>query len=78
MHYNLLIFSNAKQCKWLLFYDQMKKDKSYSLRTTDENYSFLEQMAAEDDRSVANIINRMVSYFKNKGTARAAVKELNK
>ena len=56
----------------------MKKSKTYSLRTTDENYQFLEKMADEDDRSVASVINRMITYFKNKGSVRAAVKELNK
>ena len=56
----------------------MKKSELIAFRTTPENHKYLQELAKEDERSVSWILDKMVRYFRNKGSVKKATQELNK
>ena len=56
----------------------VKKSELIAFRTTPKNHKYLQALAKEDERSVSWILDKMVRYFRNKGDAKDAIRELNK
>ena len=41
-----------------------KKNKTFSIRTSEENWEFCTKVAKEDDRSVSWVVNKMIDFFR--------------
>ena len=54
----------------------MKKTVHFSFRTTDENMDYLKQIASEDDRTPSYVLNKMIDYFRAKGSPSDTVKKI--
>ena len=52
--------------KVLLYYD-MKKNKHFSFRTTEQNLNYLHLIAQSDDRTSSYILNKMIDAFRERG-----------
>ena len=50
----------------LLYYD-MKKNKHFSFRTTEQNLNYLNLIAQSDDRTSSYILNKMIDAFRERG-----------
>ena len=50
----------------LLNYD-MKKNKHFSFRTTEQNLNYLNLIAQSDDRTSSYILNKMIDAFRERG-----------
>ena len=61
-----------------VIYFIMKKTSFISIRTTPENEKFLKEMAEQDDSTVSSTISKMIRYFRDKGSVKKAIRELNK
>jgi hypothetical protein len=62
----------------VIYFHMQKKTSFISIRTTEGNEKFLKEMAEQDDRTVSSTISKMIRYFRNKGSVKKAIKELNK
>jgi predicted transcriptional regulator len=54
----------------------MKKTVHFSFRTTDENMDYLKQVANEGDRTPSYVLNKMIDYFRAKGSPSDTVKKI--
>ena len=50
---------------WLNY--NMKKDKHFSFRTTEQNLNYLKLIAEYDDRTPSYILNKMIDAFRDRG-----------
>ena len=56
----------------------MKKSELIAFRTTPENHKYLQELAKEDERSVSWILDKMIEYFRDKGSPSDTVKKIRK
>ena len=56
----------------------MKKSELIAFRTTPENHKYLQELAKEDERSVSWILDKMIDYFREKGSPSDTVKKIHK
>ena len=56
----------------------MKKSELIAFRTTPENHKYLQELAEEDERSVSWILDKMIDYFRGKGSPSDTVRKICK
>ncbi len=60
------IVSIYARCPTLLTLN-MKKDKHFSFRTTQDDWEYIVQLAKNDERTPSFILNKMIQAFRNRG-----------
>jgi len=58
--------SSGYVCYTFLTYN-MKKDKHFSFRTTEDDWNYIVQLAESDDRTPSYVLNKMIKTFRNRG-----------
>ena len=56
----------------------VKKSELIAFRTTPQNHKYLQALAKEDERSVSWILDKMIDYFREKGSPSDTVKKIRK
>ena len=56
----------------------VKKSELIAFRTTLQNHKYLQALAKEDERSVSWILDKMIEYFRDKGSPSDTVKKIRK
>ena len=56
----------------------VKKSELIAFRTTPQNHKYLQALAKEDERSVSWILDKMIEYFRDKGSPSDTVNKIRK
>jgi len=68
-----MVYYNTRRTTLLTY--NMKKDKHFSFRTTEEDWNYIVQLAETDDRTPSYVLNKMIKAFRKRGCF--AVSQIN-